>query len=348
MIVLVAVIALSALLAWFVTGFVIRYAGYFRLVQIPNSRSSHVTPTPSGGGLGFIVSASLVGLAWTIYSSWVVGFVLLILALVVAFVGLTDDVRPLSAKLRFSIQLALGAGALLLIGKIPAISFDPVLSLKIDGWFLWGVLLFAFVWWINLFNFMDGIDGIAGVQGLLMLLICAGLALISNPSALDDPLWVLMLCIVAAISGFLIYNWPPAKIFMGDVGSTWLAFMIFVLALLTVQDGWLAYSVWLIMSAIFVTDTSMTLIARMLRGESWYSAHRNHAYQRLSRRWQNDRKAGHRAVTLTVVFINLFWLAPLSVVTIYFPSHTWLWLLIAYTPIVICVWLLGAGRPDHA
>src|SRR3546814_15076754 len=88
--------------------------------------------------------------------------------------------------------------------------------------------------------------------------------------------------------------------------------MVFALALLSVQAGWLSYAAWLVLAAVFVTDATVTLLTRMLRGERWYEAHRSHAYQRLSRRWQGGRKAGPRAVTLLVVAVNGLWLAPLS------------------------------------
>ena len=100
--------------------------------------------------------------------------------------------------------------------------------------------------------------------------------------------------------GLLAANWPQAKIFTGDVGSTYLAFMIFALALFCVQAGWLSYAVWLVLAAVFATDATVTLLTRMARGERWYEAHRSHAYQRLSRRWHGDRKIGHRAVILLV------------------------------------------------
>ena len=122
-----------------------------------------------------------------------------------------------------------------------------------------GLLLLAGVWWINLFNFMDGIDGIAGARAVFMLLGGAVLSAWVNADVMSSPVWMLMLCVVAATVGFLLLNWPPAKIFMGDVGSTWLAFMIFALALLSVQAGWLSYATWLVLAAVFVTDATVTL-----------------------------------------------------------------------------------------
>ena len=233
-------------------------------------------------------------------------------------------------------------------GDLPGISIYSGLDIELRGWVLKGLLLLTAVWWINLFNFMDGIDGIAGMQAIFMLLSAAGLAVYAHPEALYSPVWVWMVCISAATAGFLLLNWPPAKIFMGDVGSTWLAFVVFALALPSIQAGWLSYTSWLVLSALFVTDATVTLVTRMLRGERWYQAHRSHAYQRLSRKWQDDRKAGHRAVTLLFLGVNVLWLAPLATATLLLPSYDWLWLMLAYSPLVVCTWRLGAGRPDSA
>lgn len=220
------------------------------------------------------------------------------------------------------------------------------LAFQVTGWVLFGLLMLAGVWWINLFNFMDGIDGIAGVQAIFMLLAGAVLVLWAEPQAVHSPVWMWMLCVAAATAGFLLLNWPPAKIFMGDVGSTWLAFMVFALALLCVQAGWLSYAAWLVLAAVFVTDATVTLLTRMLRGERWYEAHRSHAYQRLSRRWQGGRKAGHRAVTLLVVAVNGLWLAPWAWACVQWPAVSVAFVVAAYLPLVLAVLWLGGGRPD--
>jgi len=236
------------------------------------------------------------------------------------------------------------AAVLALSGDLPGVSL-PGLG-AVPGALLLPVLLLAGVWWINLFNFMDGIDGIAGVQGVSMLAVAAGLIAWQSPVAMDDALWLFILCTAAASLGFLVLNWSPARIFMGDVGSTWLSFMIFVVALLTVQKGWLSYGCWLVLGSVFVVDATVTLLTRILRGERWYEAHRSHAYQRLSRRWSGDRKVGHRAVALLALAINLLWLAPLAAAMLTLPALSWAWLAAAWLPLVAGVLYLGGGRAD--
>ncbi|BDX22485.1 glycosyltransferase WbpL [Polynucleobacter sp. TUM22923] len=332
-------------LSWLVASMVLRWAEHWQLVQSPTYRSSHVLPTANGGGLG-VVAAALVAGAWLAWSGANQLWPVLALSLPLAWVGFLDDVRHLSAKWRFAVQLAVVAGLLAALGGLPPLVLWAGLGL--DGWLLLGLLFLVGAWWINLFNFMDGIDGIAGMQAVFMLLGGAGLAAWANPAAFTSPVWMLMLCVSAATMGFLLLNWPPAKIFMGDVGSTWLGFMIFALALLSIQAGWLSYAAWLVLAAVFVTDATVTLLTRMAHGERWYEAHRSHAYQRLSRRWHGDRKVGHRSVTLLVTTINLLWLAPWAWACLLWPQWALGWVLLAYAPLVVGVAASGAGRPDVA
>lgn len=338
--------ALIALIAWGVAAWVHHRAEALRLVQAPNHRSSHVQPTPNGGGLGIVVAGSLAGIVLVLHSGWTLGWFVLGIAALLAAVGLRDDLQHLPARVRFGVQVSVCAGLLFSLGDLPSISFGTGLDFEVSSWVLSGLLLLTGVWWINLFNFMDGIDGIAGAQAFFMLLGGAVLSAWVNAEVMSSPVWMLMLCVVAATVGFLLLNWPPAKIFMGDVGSTWLAFMVFALALLSVQAGWLSYAVWLVLAAVFVTDATVTLLTRMLRGERWHEAHRSHAYQRLSRRWQGDRKAGHRSVTLLAAAVNGLWLAPWAWACLQWPAGSVVFVVTAYLPLVLAALWLGAGRPD--
>ena len=347
MAVMMALIATTALIAWGVAAWVRRRAEALRLVQMPNHRSSHVQPTPNGGGLGIVVAGSLSGFGLVLFSGWILGGFVHGLAAVLAAVGLRDDIKHLPARVRFGVQVVVCAGLLMALGDLPALYLGNWFKFQVAGGALFGLLLLAGVWWINLFNFMDGIDGIAGTQAVFMLLAGAALAVWSHPESMSSPAWLLMLCVAAATVGFLLLNWPPAKIFMGDVGSTWLAFMVFSLALLSIQAGWLSYAAWLVLAAVFATDATVTLLTRMLRGERWYEAHRSHAYQRLSRRWQGDRKAGHRSVTLLLAAVNVLWLAPWAWACVQWPAGAVAFVVAAYLPLVLASLWLGAGRSDQ-
>jgi Fuc2NAc and GlcNAc transferase len=271
-----------------------------------------------GGGAGIWLAWAGGDALWSISG----------LAFLLAALGLWDDVRHLPARTRFAVQVLLCALLLRVLGgEAPLV--------------LGGLLLFAGVWWVNLFNFMDGIDGIAASQAVFMLAAGAMLAAWLHPAAVDAVEWLWMLALAAATLGFLAFNWPPARIFMGDVGSTYLAFMIFALALLSVREGWLTYPAWLVLGAVFVADASVTLARRVLAGERWFEAHRSHAYQRLSRRW-----GSHRRVTLLVIGINLLWLAPLALASLVWPGAAWICVVLAYGPLVTAVILFGAGKKD--
>ncbi|MDE1942688.1 MAG: glycosyl transferase family 4 [Betaproteobacteria bacterium] len=330
---------LAALLSWLGALFVCRAASHLGLVALPNARSSHTRPTPHGGGLGMVLAGSAIGgwLAWTRAMPLLGG--VLILAGLLALLGLRDDVRPLPAGLRLAVQALLCAALLALMGVLPAPGGG--LPLMLGGglfvfWFLSGL------WWVNLFNFMDGIDGFAGTEALFMLSMAALLAAWGHPERFVHPVWILMPCLAAAAAGFLRTNWPPARVFMGDVGSTWMAFMIFAFALMTIQAGWIEPPVWLILGAGFMSDASVTLVVRMLTGQRVTQAHRSHAYQRLARRW-----GSHRHVTLLLLAFNGFWLAPLAVADQVSPQWSGLWLGLAFTPALLGVWHAGAGRADE-
>ena len=332
------------------TFLVFRLAPGLGLVSRVVGRSSHSVPTPNGGGVGIVIVGTVFGgwLAWGKSGHiWaIIGF-----AAPLAVIGLLDDIRHRPARLRLLVQVAVVAGWLVFLGDLARIVWGPSSWITLHGVSsltaaaLFALLLLAGVWWINLFNFMDGIDGIAGLQAMYMLLAGAGLALQSNALLVGHPVWMLTVCIASGTAGFLLFNWPPARIFMGDVGSTWLAFTLFALATLSVAQGWVNLAVWIVLAAVFVTDATVTLLVRMARGDRWYEAHNCHVYQRLARQWSSDRTSGHRAVSLLVVAIDLIWLTPLAWACLAWPQWSWLCVLAAYFPLVVGALALGAGRP---
>ena len=246
-----------------------------RALDVPNQRSSHTRPVPRGGGL-VIVAGFLVGLAaWLVLGGslspralgWLGG------ALLVAAISFVDDLRSLPAAPRLAVHL-LGALLLTLAG-----AQERELPLPL-------ALLLAFAWIAlvtNVYNFMDGIDGLAASQAVV-----AGAALVAAGSLVRNPLVAVGggLC-AAAAAGFLVFNLPPARLFMGDVGSTFLGFSfagVSLLANIGVGGGRLPIEFGLILFAPFLFDSLVTLSRRVLRGERWYAAHRSHYYQRLVRR----------------------------------------------------------------
>lgn len=272
------------------------------LVQAPVARSSHVKPTPTGGGLGIVVAAVGAGLYLCRGDPDLT--VLLALASMMALLGLVDDRRPLAAGIRFPIQALLVAslvwladGASILVSQQFAVLYLPACCF----------LAIAGLWWVNLYNFMDGIDGIAGQQAIFMLGAAMLAAVLQHGDAQGEGLWWVMTSTLGAVAAFLAFNWPPARIFMGDAGSTFLGFALFAFALLTVRAGWVTVPQWLLFAALFVVDATVTLITRFFRRERVTEAHRSHAYQRLSR-----YLGGARPVTSVAFAFNLLVLLPLA------------------------------------
>lgn len=304
------------------------------MIQAPNERSSHTVPTPSGGGAG-IVAGGAIATGFAALHAPVTALLVLATSLIIAAIGFYDDRKPLRASLRLVAQILLLAVTIVIAVPLAALTgglLQPLLVL---------LLVLAGTYWINLFNFMDGIDGLAASQAVFMLLGAAFLAFAGTAEVVDEPnLWWLI-AFAAATLGFLPLNWPPAKIFMGDAGSTYLGFVIAVAALLTVAWGWLSPWQWLIVGAAFVTDATITLARRLLMREKVFEAHRRHAYQVLSRRWQS-----HRRVTLAFVATNLVWLLPLAFLAGVQPGYAPVLIVIAYAPLAILAVLAGAGAPE--
>jgi Fuc2NAc and GlcNAc transferase len=151
----------------------------------------------------------------------------------------------------------------------------------------------------------------------------------------------LAVAFAAACGGFLAWNWPPAKIFMGDVGSGYLGYAIAVLALAAARENSVALLVWLILGAVFFVDATVTLLRRLARRERVYEAHRSHAYQWLARRWQS-----HRRVTVAVLLVNFFWLLPCALVAVRHPVWAGWMVVLAIVPVTVAALLAGAGRAE--
>jgi Fuc2NAc and GlcNAc transferase len=196
--------------------------------------------------------------------------------------------------------------------------------------------LIALTWSTNFFNFMDGIDGIAGSEAVF---VAGAGAFLNWANGGDIGLTAAMLVLAAAALGFLMWNWPPARIFMGDVGSGFLGFTLAVLGLAASRNSATPIEVWAILSGVFLVDATVTLVRRILRNDRWFEAHRLHAYQKLASRWQ-----AHFPVTALVIAINLFWLFPWAWLAAIHPARAMLYLIAALAPLGILAFLAGAGR----
>lgn len=318
---------------WLGTMAVRQFASRVGLVQSPNERSSHSVPTPQGGGLAIaVIAISTAAFAGTFEPSFLI---VAALCAVVAGVGLADDLLELSPALRFPVQ---GLVIAVLVGwALPLPDLALPFGLTLGGWLLPALIWLCALWWLNLFNFMDGIDGIAASQAIVILLGGLAIALSGDPTFLATPFGLLALITAAATGGFLVMNWSPARIFMGDAGSNTLALLIFAFCLGTVQHGLIGYPSWLILLAVFTADTTVALLRRTARGERPWRAHRRHAYQQLARRW------GHKRVSALYTGITALGAVPLAAAAILYPAIAW-WLVgLTYAALAALAIWAGSG-----
>jgi Fuc2NAc and GlcNAc transferase len=326
------------MLSLLLTGIIRRVALARGLLDVPNARSSHAHPTPRGGGVAIVLTL-LLAVAVMLQQARIptdLATALLIGGPVIALVGFIDDLRSVSVGTRLIAQFAVFIVCLWILGPLPPVDFGfGMLRLGIVGSIASIVFL---VWFLNLFNFMDGIDGIAGVEALSVMTFATALLLWQHgePSAI----W-LLLTVCASVAGFLIWNWPPARIFMGDAGSGVLGFVAGTVAWATVVRGHFTLWVWLILFGVFIVDATVTLFRRGLRRQRLFDAHRSHAYQRLSRVYNS-----HLKVTVGVLLINLLWLDPLAFLAVVHPMLGALLTLIAWLPLITLAWRSGAGVED--
>jgi Fuc2NAc and GlcNAc transferase len=326
--------------ALWLTGRFRRYALARRLLDIPNARSSHVLPTPRVGGVAIVLTtlmalpllAAMGALAWSTVWGLLGGTGL------AALIGFADDHSHIAPPLRLLGHFAAAGWILAWLGGLPPL---PLLGFVVElHWLGYALAALYLVWMLNLTNFMDGIDGIAGVEAIAVCLGGAILYLVTVPGTKQ---WLAPLVLAAATSGFLVWNWPPAKIFMGDVGSGFLGLMLAALSLQAARVVPTLFWSWVILLGAFVVDATVTLIRRVARGERFYEAHRSHAYQHAAQRWR-----GHLRVTLTVGAIDLCWLLPIALMVAVGSLDGLLGVFIAYTPIVAASLWLRAGKPSLA
>ena len=273
-------------MSWAGAGLLRHWAARLHLIDVPNQRSSHSRPTPRGGGL-VIATLTLLGTVMFYLSGGaslpVLAFAAFFAAtLLVSTISWLDDLKSLSSRLRLTAHAIAAVAIVAGVGYIDRIQL-PLLGIIDLGWIGALVTVLWIVGLTNAYNFMDGIDGIAGSQAVL-----AGIGWIAlGETFADSFVWVIGLLIASSSLGFLWHNWPPARLFMGDVGSVFLGFTFAVLPIFAMQDTSQTANVLSApLAAValvwcFVFDSGFTFLRRLFRGENAFRAHRSHLYQRL-------------------------------------------------------------------
>lgn len=332
------VILASFLISFLLTGYMRHYALKKNIIDNPNERSSHTIPTPRGGGVSIVITflLVLVGLIISNQLQLTTGSILVAAGLGVAILGFLDDHGHINSMLRLAIHFLIAIGAVFFLDGFSDVTlFNGNLHL---GWFANIIAVLFLVWLLNLYNFMDGINGIASVEAITVTVSMAVLYLLLNVGLNHQILFLLAACVL----GFLLWNFPKAKIFMGDACSGFLGLILGILALIALKENLALFCAWIICLGVFVVDATYTLIKRVLNGYKMYDAHRSHSYQILSRRLNS-----HTPVTWGVALINIFWLFPIAyfVVTQDF-RYPEIAIVIAYVPLIICAIKMKAGHAD--
>lgn len=285
------------------------YALRYKILDIPNDRSSHTAPTPRGGGLA-IVFAWYTGLSILYFTGQLDErlYFAFLPGLLLAGISLIDDLINLKPIYRLVIQIVTASISLVILQGLGLVKTGP--SFIIDL-----IVAIGIVWFINLFNFLDGIDGYASLEAIIISLI---MYLFTGN--------IICLILIFSVMGFLIWNWPKAKIFMGDIGSTQLGFILIVLGIYFHNQNELSIINWLMLSSLFWFDATLTLFRRWRNGERLTQAHKKHAYQRIVQSGFSHRKTLLFSILINFVIIGLvyltiffeFLLIPLFIINILF------------------------------
>jgi Fuc2NAc and GlcNAc transferase len=324
----------AALASWLIAGAVIKRSSRLGRMDIPNTRSSHTVPTPRGGGIGIVFG--VIGFALMLAFNQRETWALLATSVLIAAIGWLDDRYTLSAKRRMLGYL------LLSIALVISILWSMSFSLVETG--LLGLFFTLYLVWIsNLTNFMDGVDGIAASHLVVASLSSAFLLI-----AVDAPKWAsaFFILLSAASFGFLLRNWSPARVFMGDVGSVFIGYFfsgLVTLATFGVSPE-VAFRTFVGLNLVYGTftiDATVTLIVRLLTGQRISQAHRSHCYQILVHR----HRWTHAKVSTAYCLVSVFWLSPWAWVifkNILFP--TIVAAAFAVLPLIFICIFVGSGR----
>lgn len=276
------------LLSLFLTYLIKLYALKYKILDIPNNRSSHFSPTPRGGGLAIVI-CWYIGITFLYFTHEIESklYFAFLSGIILAIISLVDDIISLKPAFRLLAQFISAIIALFFLKGLCSLKIG---SLIIDSeLILLPFIIIAIVWFINLFNFLDGIDGYASVEAISIAVV---LFLFTRN--------LVSIILVACVAGFLYWNWPKAKIFMGDIGSTQLGFILIILGIYLNNENQFDFVFWAILASPFWFDATLTLFRRIINKEELSQAHRKHAYQRIV-----QSGFSHKKTDLILIIINI-------------------------------------------
>ncbi|MFY9092918.1 glycosyltransferase family 4 protein [Aliarcobacter butzleri] len=308
----------SFLLTFFIKNYMIKKS----LVASVNERSSHTVPTPHGGGIAIAITW-FIGLFYLFFIGQIEEnlFYALLFGAVISIVSFFDDIYELSPKVRLIIQAIVAIGGLYFLGGFETLTFgifdiqNPIFT-NIFAFFM-------IIWFINLYNFLDGINGYAGSEALFLAV--AGFILFGGNH---------FLVLAVAVLGFLYWNWNKAKIFMGDVGSTLLGYNIAIFTMYYANQEPTNFWIWIILFGVYWFDATLTLIRRKLNKERLSLAHKKHAYQRLTQAGWSHYKVTNYSIVLNILLFTI----------VYFISNIFVAFLLAFVVLVLSMKFIDSKK----
>lgn len=309
---------ISFLLTYFIKNYMIKKS----LVASVNERSSHTVPTPHGGGIAIAITW-FIGLFYLYFIGQIENnlFYALLFGVVISIVSFFDDIYELSPKLRLLIQSIVAIGGLYFLGGFETLTFGifDIQNFILTNFFAF----FMIIWFINLYNFLDGINGYAGSEAVFLSL--AGFILFGGNH---------FLVLAVAVLGFLYWNWNKAKIFMGDVGSTLLGYNVAIFTIYYANQEPNNFWIWIILFSVYWFDATLTLIRRKLNKEKLSLAHKKHAYQRLTQAGWSHYKVTNYSIGLNILLFAI----------VYFISNIFVAFLLAFVVLVLSMKFIDSKK----
>jgi Fuc2NAc and GlcNAc transferase len=329
---------ISFLLTFFVKE-IVRKKGF---LDKPNNRSAHKIPTPTLGGIAIVLSF-LLGICTMFYAATIPNDLFIPIILgggLLAIISLFDDIQPIAVKYRITLHILVAV--LTVYWLNPNLFFEWFDYHLGFGYFSAILSVIIIIIAINTVNFMDGIDGLVSLE-VIFVASTITLLLMQQNNIVEARYFALL---VAIMLGFLFWNFSPAKIFMGDVGSIFLGFLLAVLMIVTINNKDISMWTWLILLAVFWVDVVFVLIVRLLTKQKIFKAHKTHCYQKVTQFFEmkKNRTFAHRTTVVLITLINILWLFPLAIVSQYYENYG-LWLLIiSCLPLLFLAFRFKAGR----
>ncbi|WP_151950601.1 MraY family glycosyltransferase [Aliarcobacter butzleri] len=314
----IILLLISFLLTYFIKNYMIKKS----LVASVNERSSHTVPTPHGGGIAIAITW-FIGLFYLYFIGQIENnlFYALLFGAVISIVSFFDDIYELSPKSRLIIQSIVAIGGLYFLGGFETLTFG-IFDIQ-NSIFTSIFAFFMIIWFINLYNFLDGINGYAGSEAVFLAV--AGFILFGGNH---------FLVLAVAVLGFLYWNWNKAKIFMGDVGSTLLGYNVAIFTIYYANQEPTNFWIWIILFGVYWFDATLTLIRRKLNKERLSQAHKKHAYQRLTQAGWSHYKVTNYSIGLNILLFAI----------VYFISNIFVAFLLAFVVLVLVMKFIDSKK----